>query len=87
MARYGSQENFAIPWQACRLPGAPSASAEGACRVLSLSQGATATPHVLEAGRLEVDRPAVLLQQIGEGLVGQLLEVPHACLFGKSLIS
>jgi hypothetical protein len=41
----------------------------------------------LEAGRLEVDRPAVLLQQIGEGLVGQLLEVPHACLFGKSLIS
>ena len=79
MARYGSQENFAIPWQACRLPGAPSASAEGACRVLSLSQGATATPHVSEAGRLEVDRPAVL-QQIGEGFAARSWKIPHAVL-------
>jgi hypothetical protein len=32
----------------------------------------------LQQGPLEVYRPTVLLQEIGEGLVGEFLEIPHA---------
>jgi hypothetical protein len=34
--------------------------------------------------RLEVDRPAVLAEEIGEGFVSEFLEVPHA-VFGKQV--
>jgi hypothetical protein len=39
---------------------------------------ASRSPRHLPQGRLQVDRAAVLAEQIGEGLVGELLEVPHA---------
>jgi hypothetical protein len=36
----------------------------------------------LPKGRLEVERLAVLTEQIGEGLVGERAEIPHAA-FGQ----
>jgi hypothetical protein len=35
-------------------------------------------PHTLPQGGLEVDRPAVLAEQVGERLVGEFLEILHA---------
>jgi hypothetical protein len=36
--------------------------------------------NTLPQRRLEVDWPAVLVQQIGEGFIGEILEVSHAVL-------
>jgi hypothetical protein len=40
--------------------------------------------YTLPQRRLEVDRPAVLLEQIGQGLVGQSLEIPMLSLASRS---
>jgi len=40
--------------------------------------------HTLPQRRLEVDRPAVFAEQVAEGLVGEILEVPRGVL-GKQI--
>jgi hypothetical protein len=74
-----TEVSYMFPKPGTTAPAVPKVSF--VTRVADLGCGSALDADTLPQRRLEVDRPAVLLEQIGEGLVSELLEIPPVVRF------